>query len=134
MRKFVATLAVLWVVGVGGYVAVSFWEYAYVGKDAFPLKLLAVFLSGFYGIIAGLLSALVPYVLLVALKTFWRLMAYDDEPHPFEAFSLSDMAGIASALHPRTGTLLNVAASAQARAKTPQPTPLVETAVDSEKL
>jgi hypothetical protein len=87
-----------------------------------------------FGLMAGLIAFLVPQLLLIFVVKLWRLMAYENEPPPFQGATLGDMAGVASAFHPRTGSLLNVAASVQARANTPRSIPPVETVIDSEKL
>jgi hypothetical protein len=141
MRKFGASLAVLWVLGVGVFVGVSVYELfippEYAGA-AHPHNIIVyLFGIGFglmAGTITGAMSMLVPLLLLTAVTKFWRLMAYDDEPLPFEDATLGDLAGVASAFHPRTGALLNVAASVQARAKTSPPPAPVETIIDHERL
>jgi hypothetical protein len=138
LRKILATWAVLQFLGVGGYVAFAAYgdyEPTHGGID----KFFQVLLSTLFGIMGGCLSVALP--LLVLMFCFWMWSGFapgkkNNGSNYSDNLTLGDIAGIASAVHPRAGALLNVAANIDARTQAltvVQPAP-THNRIDDERL
>jgi hypothetical protein len=101
---------------------------------AIALGLSLLYAAGGGGV-AGLLSMIAPAALLGVCKLIWGVFA-NDGSNASLPLTTSDLAGIVSALHPKTGALLHVAANVEARSDTHGPPPAgpVNNPVDNERL
>ncbi len=113
--KLFITWCILQFLGVAGYVAV---QVVVSGERTTMPLLLTLFFAFWCGIAGACISLIVSLVLYAAFTAivamFSKQTDADTDTTGFNV-SLGDIAGIASALHPRTGAVLNVAANIDAR-------------------
>jgi hypothetical protein len=117
MRKIIATWAVLQFLAVTGLfafglaVGVSEWDH----QDGFSV--FGFFFGLVVGSVAAVLTLVIPWGVLIITRVIWKLFAgeADGIGETISDLTTSDIAGVASAFHPRTGAVLNVAANIDAR-------------------
>jgi hypothetical protein len=131
-RKFFATWAVL------QFLIVFFFTAGGISTTRDGLDFGMLFIGLPVGIVAGVISLALPWGILAISRVIWDLFNgnADEIGETVNNLTLTDIAGIASALHPRTGAILNVAANIDARnqALTVVQTPPTQNPVDDERL
>ena len=132
VRKILATLAVIWFLGVEVYVVAIFLR-------PMPHDIVGVAMFGWVGVLSGLFVAIVPIAIIglvvAGAVTLWDIIAYKRETYLPQDMNLNVMGAIASVLHPKAAALVNVAQTIQAEENRPQaPTVSLNNSVDSDKL
>jgi hypothetical protein len=127
MRKAIATWAIVQFLFVWLYVGIN----SFIGFTAnderlnFADKFFSAWISLGMGLMGAAFSLGIPFLALWICGYIWKQFTHDPQEagNPNNGMTLGDIAGIASAFHPRTGALLNVAANIDARTQALNVTP-----------